>query len=85
MCRIKGIHINLCVSMHPRSFVKTFIAGIVPGLLEKEEARRSNLVNFPNLLRESAYFHMQATKPDTIGKFLMDFDFVCAYNREFED
>lgn len=52
--------------------LRTFIGAWIPSLIvDSELADRiypfSN--HFSYILEESGYFHIQATKPDTVGKF----------------
>jgi len=67
---VLGIQSTMCVSLHPRSLLRFGAALVLPQLfMSKEETEQhlpiSRLVT--NLLRESGYLHLQATKPDTVG------------------
>jgi len=67
---VTGIHLNMCASLHPRSFLKSFFASLLPlpsFLVDQKDVDRSMQKNFGALLRETGYLHLQATKPDTIG------------------
>lgn len=70
-----GYHSNMCVLTTPLSIVKSVVASFYP---EKFLASRffrdhhfplSEKLSF--LIEESGYFHIQATKPDTIGTALL--------------
>jgi len=56
----------MCVSQHPKSSFKNFIAHQFPSYF-LEEDEQDGTVNLGALLRETGYLHLQATKPDTIG------------------
>lgn len=69
-----GYHSNACFAASPLFFVKQYIASWSPRhFLAKPEYES---FHFPgsekltNLIAETGYFHIQATKPDTIGKQL---------------
>lgn len=69
-------HSNMCSVNSPSATFKTFIASFYPSLFIDEE----KLINwiypftpkFFDLLQESGYMHLQATKPDTIGSALQN-------------
>lgn len=72
---VLGYHSNMCNNMSPKSMVKGFIAGLWPSLFVPSGAEdfffpKSNELKY--LMEESGYFHIQATKPDTIGAALTD-------------
>lgn len=71
-----GYHSNMCVVSTPMANIKTFIASFYPSLFIKEEKLAEWIYpftpNFFNLLQESGYMHIQATKPDTIGTALLN-------------
>ncbi|KAF6723697.1 Epoxide hydrolase 1 [Oryzias melastigma] len=70
---VKGLHLNMCMSMRGFKILLSLIIGpYLPFLvgLTREDARRL----FPffkknvwEILKESGYMHIQATKPDTAG------------------
>lgn len=67
-----GYHSNMCVAFSGgAAMVKTLIAATFPSLFVEKEYQD---FYFPygekisNLILESGYMHLQATKPDTIGK-----------------
>ncbi|OXA58423.1 juvenile hormone epoxide hydrolase 1 [Folsomia candida] len=67
---VLGIHMTMCFSNHPRSILKFGLASVVPQLFmdDDEIIQHVPLYRFLfHLLRETGYFHLQATKPDTIG------------------
>lgn len=68
-----GYHSNMCATMSLGSTLKAFIARIYPTFFIPER----NLdffypmgEKFSYIIEESGYFHLQATKPDTIGNYL---------------
>lgn len=71
--RVTGLHSNMCSSFGPSTFFWSVVGTYIPSLvLEKEHYSKyypiSNTMKL--LIEESGYFHIQATKPDTIGKFV---------------
>jgi len=67
---VKGLHLNMCSSMHPRSTAKLLLGQICPSYFFSEMEQKklvpfSKFFNFIN--REMGYLHIQATKPDTVG------------------
>ncbi|XP_072247346.1 epoxide hydrolase 1 [Leuresthes tenuis] len=70
---VKGLHINMCMS--PRGFkvlLSLIIGPYLPFLVgfSREDVRRLFPFfekNVYEILRETGYFHIQATKPDTVG------------------
>lgn len=68
-----GFHSNMCNTMSMASTVKSFIVGIYPSLFipsEYVDFFYPASQKFSYLLEEMGYMHLQATKPDTIGKFM---------------
>lgn len=68
-----GFHSNLCASLSPYSFLKGTIASLYPSLFIDEEYVDFVFPQgekFFGLLEESGYFHIQSTKPDTIGELI---------------
>nr|UTQ10529.1 juvenile hormone epoxide hydrolase-1 [Antheraea pernyi] len=73
--QVLGIHLTMPLSSMPISLIKVIVGSLFPRLIiePKHIHRVYPLRNlFSYLLRESGYFHMQATKPDTIGVALTD-------------
>ncbi|XP_049789742.1 juvenile hormone epoxide hydrolase 1-like [Schistocerca nitens] len=72
--RLLGYHSNMCFSNSPMSIFKNFIGSFWPTLfVEQRYADKA----FPYwekffgvILEEMGYFHIQATKPDTVGTAL---------------
>lgn len=65
-----GFHSNMCVVNSPLTTIKSVIASFYPTyFVEKEHENFFFPLSekFENLLLETGYFHLQATKPDTIG------------------
>lgn len=73
--KIIGTHSNMCIVMSPLSYLKTAIFSIYPKLF-LDERSISKLYpmtsKFSDLLLETGYLHIQATKPDTLGVALND-------------
>jgi len=68
-----GYHSNMCGAMSPWSSMKLYIAGFYPSyFIPKEHIHFVYPAGekFRDILEESGYFHIQATKPDTIGAAL---------------
>ena len=65
-----AMHSNWCISMHPKSNLRALLAAFVPSTVSTEDAPKvfplSNYYSF--LVEETGYLHIQATKPDTVGK-----------------
>ncbi|XP_032516972.2 juvenile hormone epoxide hydrolase-like [Danaus plexippus] len=72
---ILGFHTNMPFSSRQISTIKYFIGSVFPSLFVKDQhIHRLYPIRdlFTYLMRESGYFHLQATKPDTIGAALTD-------------
>lgn len=68
---VKGIHLNMCVSSSLKSRLKMLIGSFWPSLVVEEEKKHKiyPLSDFiSNMFLEFGYMHLQATKPDTVGK-----------------
>lgn len=69
---MKGLHINFNVSkMTPMTALKILVGSVAPSLFFEEGIAKKlyplkGMVN--NQLLETGYMHLQATKPDTIGR-----------------
>lgn len=70
--RIVGVHSNMCFVNSPKQMVKTIIGSYFPSLVgipkEQEHYLYPALQKYAALILETGYMHLQATKPDTIGK-----------------
>uniref|UniRef100_A0A0K8TLC3 Epoxide hydrolase n=1 Tax=Tabanus bromius TaxID=304241 RepID=A0A0K8TLC3_TABBR len=70
-----GFHSNMCVLLTPIAVAKGLIAQVYPSYFIEKEFEH---LFFPytdkllTLVEESGYFHIQATKPDTIGTALTE-------------
>lgn len=67
---VLGYHSNYCVLRTTLSMIKGFLAPKIPGLMNG--VAHPDWIypvwdKFAFLVKESGYFHLQATKPDTIG------------------
>ena len=70
---VLGYHSNMCATNTPMSNLKGFIAKFYPKYFmakNHEEFHFPLMEKFSMMLEESGYFHIQATKPDTIGHVL---------------
>lgn len=70
-----GYHSNMCASMSLGSTVKGFIASFYPSLFiepENVDFFYPASEKFSYLIEETGYMHLQATKPDTIGKCIVN-------------
>ncbi|GFX05910.1 juvenile hormone epoxide hydrolase 1 [Trichonephila clavipes] len=70
--RIIGVHVNM-YSSGPKSWdiFKAMAVAYFPSLVSPAEYKGlfPFWERFKTILQESGYFHIQATKPDTVGKF----------------
>lgn len=68
---ILGVHSNMCFVNSICSNVKRLIGSLWPTLIV-DEAHVDKMYplgkHFAHILEEMGYFHLQATKPDTVGK-----------------
>lgn len=70
--QVKGMHSNWCMHFSTLQILKTIIGSQFPSLIgipkhqQKYMYPLSEKLSF--LMSETGYFHIQATKPDTIGK-----------------
>lgn len=67
-----GLHSNMCGAMSAAAMAKGFIASFYPTLFvapEHVDFFYPASEKFSFMIEESGYFHLQATKPDTIGKY----------------
>lgn len=78
---VRGVHLVGNMLPFPKNlceFTRLALAYFVPGLYFGENAQQQHSKVFPMmekygfLLKESGYFHLQATKPDTVGSALVD-------------
>lgn len=64
-----GYHSNMCFSNSALSNIKGFVASFYPSAFI--DPKYTEFVfppeKFQNMILETGYFHLQATKPDTIG------------------
>lgn len=70
-----GYHSNLCQVQSPLAFVKLAISSVWPSLFIHEEYEHMTFPvteRFLFILHETGFFHLQATKPDTIGHALQN-------------
>nr|QOI60668.1 juvenile hormone epoxide hydrolase 4 [Mythimna separata] len=71
---ILGYHNNMPLSSRLISHFKLVIGSLFPTLIDSDRPERVYPLrnHFKYLMRESGYFHIQSTKPDTIGVALSD-------------
>lgn len=68
--QVIGYHSNFCTLWTPLAMLKGAVAGLMP---DRFVAKRYRDFHFPVseklgfLVQEAGYYHLQATKPDTIG------------------
>lgn len=68
---VLGYHSNMCVINTPKANIKSMIASFYPSafLTKKQMGFHFPLSKYwMNFIYETGYLHLQATKPDTIGK-----------------
>ncbi|KAJ3662799.1 hypothetical protein Zmor_007126 [Zophobas morio] len=73
--QILGLHSNMCSVNSLKSNIKLFFYSFWPTLLVAQEHVHKiypRLAKLANLVLESGYMHLQATKPDTVGVALND-------------
>lgn len=73
--RVLGLHLNLCTSLSLRTNLAILVASIWPRLFMDEmfvQKMYPLSTHFSQRLLETGYFHIQATKPDTVGAGLTD-------------
>ncbi|XP_034936330.1 juvenile hormone epoxide hydrolase 1-like [Chelonus insularis] len=73
--RIYGTHLNMCSIRITKPSIWLFLGALFPSLVvEPEYAPRIYPLkyHYGRLLEETGYFHIQATKPDTLGAALTD-------------
>lgn len=76
---VLGFHNNMCTVYTPLSYIKTLLGVIYPTwFTRKEHIDRVYPISkrFALMTQESGYLHLQATKPDTIGKLLHKNDLI---------
>ena len=70
-----GLHVNMfpIPVMDPMILCHQVLASIAPSVfLDEADQKRLRVINnFGDMLRESGYMHLQATKPDTVGKICL--------------
>lgn len=72
---VLGYHTNMCAINTPMANIKIFFASFYPSLFMDEKYVSWVFPFWPkfvDLLQESGYMHIQATKPDTIGVALQN-------------
>lgn len=70
--KVIGMHSNMCFVNSPLQLTKTFIGSYFPSLVgipkEHEDYLYPMSEKYSFLILEMGYMHLQATKPDTVGK-----------------
>lgn len=70
---VLGHHTNMAIVHTPCNIIKTIFGSYFPSLIVDEKlAHRMYPLGevYSFLLEETGYFHIQATKPDTVGEFV---------------
>lgn len=69
---VLGVHSNMCYVNSPLEVIKTAIGSIFPSLVGIPKKHHFHLYpisrKLSHMILETGYLHLQATKPDTIGK-----------------
>mgnify|MGYP005984319255 CR=1 FL=1 len=69
---VLGFHSNMCVVYTPLAVLKTLVGAVYPTWFTRQDhvERVYPLTHYFSFkLEESGYFHVQTTKPDTLGKY----------------
>lgn len=69
--RILGAHATMCPAQTGAAHFKTMLASSFPSFFAPPEIAQHVIPfsqSFSFLIRETGYLHIQATKPDTVGK-----------------
>ncbi|CAD5118344.1 DgyrCDS7054 [Dimorphilus gyrociliatus] len=73
---IEGMHVNMGIPAYARksALIKYYLSQLFPSsfLDEIDSAKTTFIGSFFNVLLETGYFHIQGTKPDTVGVALQD-------------
>lgn len=73
---VRGLHLNMnAYQLSPSTIVKLLLGSLAPSLIfDKHDAKKyfPLKTTMQNLLLESGYMHLHATKPDTVGYALSD-------------
>jgi len=73
---VLAYHSNMCTGMSPLSAFKMFVASFYPSWFIEDKEFSSWVYPFApkflDILQETGYMHLQATKPDTIGVALQN-------------
>lgn len=70
--RVLGYHSNSCTAQSPKAKLYMLLFYLFPKLFVEEPIQEKYVSQFPDMILESGYFHLQATKPDTVGVALMN-------------
>lgn len=72
--KVTGLHLNMCSTMSLKTLFWTILGSYFPSLIgvtkENYEMYLPASTMLSRLIEETGYFHLQATKPDTIGAAL---------------
>ena len=71
---VKGLHLNMFADKSGWTLLKIAIGSVFPSLvMDESEARNIYPLKdtFKFFLEESGYYHIQATKPDTVGEYMI--------------
>ncbi|KAF6200549.1 hypothetical protein GE061_004992 [Apolygus lucorum] len=67
-----GYHSNMCFCDGKIAMLHSIVGSMFPSLIVDEHMVDEFPGQFSNIIQESGYFHIQATKPDTVGVGLTD-------------
>lgn len=70
--RVLALHLNMCTVQNAKSYLLVALGSIWPNVIMGEKYAKILYPladKYSDLILESGYFHIQATKPDTLGKY----------------
>jgi juvenile hormone epoxide hydrolase len=70
---VVAMHMNLCVSLHSKAHLRLLISSIFPSFfMDEDEVKKIHPIPrfLSDMIEETGYMHLQASKPDTVGKSL---------------
>uniref|UniRef100_A0A0V0G516 Epoxide hydrolase n=1 Tax=Triatoma dimidiata TaxID=72491 RepID=A0A0V0G516_TRIDM len=70
--RVLAYHSNMCFSSSLKAKMQNLVSHFFPSLFISEDRIEEYRNEFSNIMLETGYFHLQATKPDTVGIGLND-------------
>ncbi|KAK9875016.1 hypothetical protein WA026_005826 [Henosepilachna vigintioctopunctata] len=70
-----AVHNNFCMDISAKAIIKRILYGFWPSLIVEKKYQHliyPTKAFFKRILAKTGYFHIQATKPDTVGSALSD-------------